>query len=86
MAWWTGKVEGEIFDGIRDDVAKRLRDRSVWKIGLDEFATSRVGIGGRFVCCLDTKESKRECRGFHAGEVGGEGEIHLFLFVVVCVW
>ncbi len=57
----------------------------MWKVGLDEFAASRVGVGGRFVRCLNAEEAERECWSFHPGEVGGEGEILLLLFVAVCV-
>ena len=85
MAWWAGKVGGEVFNGIRDNVTEGLRDRSVWKLGLNEFAAPWVGVGGRFMRCLDAEEAERECRGLHAGEVGGESEIYPLLFVVVRV-
>ena len=85
MARWAGKVEGEVFDGFRCDVTEGLRDRSVWKVGLNEFAASWVGVGGRFVRCLDAEETERECWTFHPGEVGGEGEMFPLLFVVVRV-
>ena len=85
MTGWAGKVKREVFDGVRDDVSEGLRDRGVWKVGLDEFAASRVGVGGRFVRCLDAEKTGRECWSFHPGEVGGESEINPFLFVVVRV-
>ena len=85
MARWAGKVKGEVFNGIRDDVTEGLRDRGVWKVGLNEFAAPRVGVGGRFMRCLDAEEAERECWSLHPGEVGGEGEIYPLLFVVVRV-
>ena len=85
MAWWAGKVEGEVFNGIRDDVTERLRDRCVWKVGLNELSAPWVGVGGRFMRCLDAEEAERECWSLHPGEVGGESEIYPLLFVVVRV-
>ena len=85
LAWWAGKVEGEVFNGIRDDVTEGLRDRGVWKVGLNEFAASRVGVGGRFVRRLDAEEAERERWSSHSGEVRGEGYVYALLYVVVRV-
>ena len=59
-------------DGFRVDFIEGLRDRSVWEVGLNEFAASWVGVGGGFVRCLDAEVAERECRGFHPREVRGE--------------
>ena len=47
----------------------------MWKVSFDKFAASWVGVGGRFVRCLDAEEAQRESWSLHPGEVGGEGEI-----------
>ena len=71
----ASKVEGTIFDGVLQDVVERLGDRCVWEVGLAEFAAPWVVVGSGFVRCLNAKEAKRKRRGFHSGEVGGEGEV-----------
>ena len=57
----------------------------MWEVGLNEFAAPWVGVGGRFMRCLDAEEAERECWSSHPGEVGGEGEINPLLFVIVRV-
>ena len=73
MARWASKIEGKILNGVSHDVTEGFLDRSVREVSLDEFAALWVAIGSRFVRCLNAKEAKGECRGFHPGKVGGEG-------------
>ena len=85
LARWASKVEGKVFNGIGDDVGEGLRDRCVWKVGLNEFSAPWVGVSGRFMRCLDAEEAERERWSFHSGEVRGEGDVYALLFVVVRV-
>ena len=86
LAWWASKVEGKIFNGVSRDVTEGLRDRCVREIGLNEFAALWVAIGGRFVRCLNAKKPKGERRGFHPGEVRGEGKVVYFRGVGLRGW
>ena len=58
----------------------------VREIGLNEFAALWVAIGGRFVRCLNAKKPKGERRGFHPGEVRGEGKVVCFRGVWLREW
>ena len=75
LARGASKVKREVFNGVSQDVVEGSRDRSVWEIGLYKFATLWVVVSSGFVPGGDAKEAKRERGGFHAGEVGGEGEV-----------
>ena len=75
LAWGASKVKREVFNGVSQDVVEGSRDRSVWEVGLNKLSALWVVVGSGFVPGRDAQEAEREGRGFHAGEIGSEGEV-----------